>query len=70
MKNATVGPFRSRKGLILGVIRGLADHWGISALFLRLVVVGLAVLLTFWPVVLVYIAAAIFMPTERHYEFG
>jgi phage shock protein C len=68
--SAFVGPFRSRKGLLLGVLRGLGDHFGISTLLLRLVVVAVSVLLTFWPMILAYIIAAVCLPTERKYELS
>ncbi|MDR1298147.1 MAG: PspC domain-containing protein [Deltaproteobacteria bacterium] len=58
------GPFRSKRGLLLGVARGLAEHYQISAVMLRLVVVAVSLLLAFWPVVLLYIAAAAVMPAE------
>ncbi|MDR3135440.1 MAG: PspC domain-containing protein [Deltaproteobacteria bacterium] len=58
------GPFRSKNGLIFGVIRGLADYYGISPYMLRLAALGVSIFLAFWPVLLLYIAAAIIMPAE------
>jgi phage shock protein C len=58
------GPFRSRKGLFLGVIRGLADHWGMSPLALRVIVLTLSIFLAFWPTVILYFIGAIIMPLE------
>ncbi|MDR2366694.1 MAG: PspC domain-containing protein [Deltaproteobacteria bacterium] len=58
------GPFRSKNGLFLGVIRGLAEHYKLSPFVLRLIVIGLSVFLAFWPVVLIYFAAYFIMPTE------
>ena len=58
------GPFRSKKGLFLGVIRGLADHYKMSPFVLRLIVIGVSVFLAFWPVLLLYFAAAVIMPAE------
>jgi phage shock protein PspC (stress-responsive transcriptional regulator) len=51
------------------VIRGLAERYGISPYLLRLAVIGISFFLAFWPVLLVYVAAAIIMPTEpRRYD--
>jgi phage shock protein C len=58
------GPFRSKHGLFLGVIRGLAEHYKMSPNVLRLIVIGISIFLAFWPVVLLYFAAAIIMPSE------
>ena len=58
------GPFRSKHGLFLGVIRGLAEHYKISPYALMLIVVGVSIFLAFWPVLLLYIAVAIIMPAE------
>jgi phage shock protein C len=58
------GPFRSPNGLIFGVVRGLADHYNISPFVLRLSILAASVFLAFWPVLLLYIAAAIVMPSE------
>jgi phage shock protein C len=58
------GPFRSRQGLILGVLRGLADHYGLSPFFVRLAVISISIFLTFWPVVIIYLAACLIMPRE------
>jgi phage shock protein C len=58
------GPFRSKDGLFLGVIRGMAEHYKMSPYVLRLIVVGVSIFLAFWPVLLLYFAAAIIMPVE------
>jgi phage shock protein C len=58
------GPYRSKKGLILGVIKGLAEHYNISPFYFRLTVIIISIFLAFWPVLIIYIAAAIVMPTE------
>ena len=61
---SVTGPFRSRKGVFLGVVRGLADHWGMSPLALRVIVIALSLFLAFWPIVISYFIAAIIMPTQ------
>jgi phage shock protein C len=58
------GPFRDRRGLFLGVLKGLGRHLGIAPWILRLIVVALAALTSFWIVLAVYLAAAVFMPTR------
>lgn len=58
------GPFRSRSCLILGVAAGLADHFGVSRLLLRAVLVAISVLLAFWPVIIMYLIAALILPLE------
>jgi phage shock protein PspC (stress-responsive transcriptional regulator) len=58
------GPFRSRRGMILGVVAGLSEYFGISRWILRAVVVGVSIFLVFWPVILVYLISAFIMPLE------
>ncbi|MDR0620711.1 MAG: PspC domain-containing protein [Deltaproteobacteria bacterium] len=58
------GPFRSKHGLFLGVIRGLAEHYHWSPFTLRIIVIAAAIFLALWPVLLLYFAAAFIMPTE------
>jgi phage shock protein C len=56
------GPFRDRRGLLLGVLKGLGRHLGLAPWILRLAVVALAALTSFWVVLCAYLAAAIIMP--------
>lgn len=59
------GPlYRSRRGKIMGVCRGLAEHFGISVFWLRFFTVLLAVFTGFWPVVFLYLIAGAFMKPE------
>jgi phage shock protein C len=53
--------YRSRQGLFFGVCRGIADYATINVFWVRLAVVIATLLTAFWPMVLVYIVAAIFM---------
>ncbi len=55
------GPYRSRKGMLLGVCRGLAEYLDFSVGGLRLIVIGLAIFTGFWLVTGLYILAAILM---------
>jgi phage shock protein C len=58
------GPYRSRKGMILGVCRGLAEHLDFSVGGVRLIVIGLGIFTGFWLVTGLYILAAILMKPE------
>ena len=69
--------YRSRNGMILGVCRGLADYSDISVCMIRCIMVVLFVLTGFFPIVLIYLGAAVFMrpgpvlepPDSREWEF-
>ena len=58
------GPYRSRRGKLLGVCRGLAEHFDFPVLWMR----GIALVLLFvsgiWPMVVVYFVAALLMKPE------
>ncbi|MDR2442345.1 MAG: PspC domain-containing protein [Deltaproteobacteria bacterium] len=58
------GPFRSKNGLILGVLRGLAEHWQISPFTVRVLFIIAGFFLAFWPLPIIYVIAAIIMPSE------
>ncbi|MEY3000918.1 MAG: hypothetical protein RL648_1132 [Verrucomicrobiota bacterium] len=53
--------YRSRQGWLFGVCRGIADYASINVLWVRLAVIIATCLTAFWPMVLVYIVAAIFL---------
>lgn len=55
------GLYRSREGLILGVCRGIADHFDISVFWVRAAFVLLFLLSGFWPVIGIYLVAALIM---------
>ena len=57
----TCGPYRANDGLILGVAKGLADHFGWSLGLVRLVIVLTSIFLFFWPTLILYIVAALLM---------
>jgi len=59
-----LGLYRSRRGWIFGVCRGFANYSGVSVLWIRLALAILMCLTGFWPAVLIYIVAAIFMRPE------
>ncbi len=55
------GLYRSRHGVILGVCRGLADYFDFSVFWIRAIAVSLFIFTGFWPVVGIYILAALLM---------
>ena len=58
------GLYRSRDGIILGVCRGVADYFDFSAFWARAIAVVLFIITGFWPVVGLYILAALLMKSE------
>jgi len=56
--------YRSRKGKILGVCRGLSDYFGVSLKWTRIIAVLTLIFTGFWPAVAIYLAAAYFMSPE------
>jgi phage shock protein C len=56
------GPiYRSRNGVILGVCRGVADHFGFPAFWLRLGVLFLFFTTGIWPTLIIYFAVALYL---------
>lgn len=58
------GLYRSRKGLILGVCRGIAEYFDFSTFWVRAIAVGLLLFSGFWPVAILYFIAALVMKPE------
>ena len=58
------GLYRSRNGVIFGVCRGLADYFDFSAFWIRAIAVVLFLFTGFWPVVGIYILAALLMKSD------
>jgi phage shock protein C len=58
------GFYRSRKGVILGVCRGVADYFDFSVFWIRAIAVILFICTGFWPIVGVYILAALLMKSD------
>lgn len=61
--------YRSRRGLLFGVCRGIADYAELSVFWVRLGVIIAAFLTGFWPMVLLYLVAAIFLKPAPVIEF-
>ncbi|KGO33770.1 MAG: envelope stress response membrane protein PspC [Desulfoprunum sp.] len=55
------GLYRSRDGVLLGVCRGVADYFDLSVFWIRLAVVLVFLLSGFWPVLGIYLVAALLM---------
>ena len=58
------GLYRSRSGVLLGVCRGVADYFDFSVFWIRAIVVILLIFTGFWPVVGLYLLAAVLMKSE------
>lgn len=55
------GIYRSRDGVLLGVCKGLAEHYNLSVFWVRLGLVIAFLLSGFWPVIGIYIVASLLM---------
>ncbi len=64
------GLYRSRSGVILGVCRGVGDYFDISVFWIRAVVVVLLIFTGLWPVMGIYILAALLMKSEPVVDAG
>lgn len=71
MKHSTTkGLYRSRNGVILGVCRGVADYFDIRVFWIRMIVVISLLLSGFWPVLGIYLVAALLMKPEPAQAFA
>jgi phage shock protein C len=57
-------PYRSRRGVFLGVCRGLAQHFDFSVTGMRLLFIVATPLTGFWPMLAGYLLAALLMRVE------
>lgn len=55
------GIYRSRDGVLLGVCKGIAEHYDLSVFWIRIGLVVTFLLSGFWPVIGIYIVAALLM---------
>lgn len=58
------GFYRSRNGVILGVLRGIAEHFGLSVFWVRTAAVVLLLITGIWPITGLYLLAALLMKPE------
>jgi phage shock protein PspC (stress-responsive transcriptional regulator) len=56
--------YRSRQGIIMGVCKGVADHFDLSVFWTRAITLILLFVTGFWPMGAVYFAAALLMKPE------
>ncbi|WP_289022959.1 envelope stress response membrane protein PspC [Desulfobacter postgatei] len=61
---AAEGFYRSRRGIIFGVCRGLAEHFNFSVFWTRVLVLILFLFTGFWPVGLLYLVAGLLLQPE------
>jgi phage shock protein C len=64
MKAYRGGIYRSRRGVIFGVCRGLAEHFDFSVFWVRFMAGILLVVSGLWPATILYILAALVMKPE------
>ena len=62
--------YRSRHGVIFGVCRGVADYFDFSVFWIRAIVIGVFICTGFWPIIGVYILAALLMKAEPTIKIG
>ena len=58
------GIYRSRRGILLGVCRGLADHFDFSVFWVRTIAILFFLITGFWPAIGLYLIAALLMKPE------
>jgi phage shock protein C len=58
------GLYRSRRGVIFGVCRGIAEYFNFSIFWARIITVALFLITGFWPTGVLYILAALLMKPE------
>ena len=58
------GVYRSRKGILIGVCRGVAEHFNFSVVWLMVIVFCLFLFTGFWPVGVMYIVAGLVLKME------
>ncbi len=57
-------PRRARDGMVLGVCKGLARHFDIATIWVRVIAVVLLIGSSFWPAIVLYVLAALVMKPE------
>jgi phage shock protein C len=62
--NPRRGLYRSRSGVILGVCKGIAEYFDFSVFWARMITVVLLFVTGLWPLVGIYIVAALLMKPE------
>lgn len=63
------GLYRSRKGVLAGVCRGLADYFDVSVFWLRMILIAVFIVTGFFPIVFLYILAWLLMKPEPRWRY-
>jgi phage shock protein C len=58
------GPYRARDGMVFGVCKGIAQHLGFSVFWMRVIVAAITVCTGIWPMLGLYLIAALIMKPE------
>lgn len=58
------GIYRSRKGIFMGVCRGLAEYFNFSVFWMRIIILVLFLFTGLWPVGVMYIIAGLLLKVE------
>ena len=61
---ASRGIYRSRRGIFMGVCRGLADYFNFSVFWLRIITLVIFLFTGFWPIGVMYIVAGLLLKME------
>jgi phage shock protein C len=64
------GLYRSRKGAILGVCRGLAEYFDFSVFWTRAIAIIMLLVTGLWPITGLYLLAALLMKPEPAIPIG
>ncbi len=64
LSNPGQGLYRSRRGVVMGVCRGLAQYFDLSVTWVRVFTVLAFVFTGFWPVGVIYLVLALVMKPE------
>jgi len=64
------GLYRSRSGAIFGVCRGLSDYFDFSVFWIRFAAVVLLLMTGLWPILGIYLIAALIMKPEAARPFA
>jgi phage shock protein C len=64
LERRRTGLYRSRTGLIMGVCKGVAQYFDFSVFWMRALTVVLLLFSGIWPMLVVYIVAALLMKPE------
>lgn len=56
--------YRSRRGILMGVCRGIAEHFNLNVFWVRVVAFFIFLFTGFWPIGVLYIIAGLIMKIE------